>query len=134
MKIMVTGSRDWPFPDMIYTALEKLRPEGFTRNTGMVTVIEGGAKGADHLARLAAVDLGYSFITVKADWLVYGRGAGPIRNRKMLDMKPDIVLAFCLNGSRGTTDCMTEAKKRGIKVEAVEITREPEKKKTRNRW
>ncbi len=115
MVVLITGSRDWPFPEMIKAELQKL-PAG-------TTIIEGGAKGADRGARLAARELGMPVTTIMADWLAHGRAAGPIRNRKMLDMKPDLVLAFRMNMSRGTSDCIAEAFKRGIKVNVIDIER-----------
>jgi hypothetical protein len=46
-------------------------------------------------------------IAMPADWANHGKAAGPIRNRKMLDLKPDLVLAFHadLTNSKGTKDC-----------------------------
>lgn len=57
-------------------------------------------------------------IKIMAEWNRLGRRAGPIRNREMLDLQPDIVLAFHdnLGESRGTKDCAEEAIRRGIPV------------------
>ena len=43
-----------------------------------------------------------------ADWKKYGKSAGPIRNREMLKMDPDIVLIFHDDpkNSKGTKDCV----------------------------
>ena len=53
-------------------------------------------------------------------WEIYGRSAGALRNRAMLDLKPDLVLAFRVAMSSGTTDCIDEARMRGIPVEVVD--------------
>jgi len=54
-----------------------------------------------------------------AHWDEYGRAAGPIRNRQMLDKGwADAVVAFHLNldESKGTADMVREARKRGLPV------------------
>lgn len=65
---------------------------------------------------------GYPLIEIPADWTTYGKAAGPIRNRQMLDLNPDIVIAFHndITSSKGTKDTVTEAKRRGIpRVEII---------------
>ena len=64
-----------------------------------------------------AKKLGFTVREFPADWSI-GRSAGPIRNRKMLDEKPDFVLAFHpdIKKSKGTADTVREATRRGIKV------------------
>jgi hypothetical protein len=110
--IVVTGSREWVDMRPIQAVLEKHRP---------CRIIEGGAKGADHLARVAAHELNIPCFTCHAWWNNYPDGAaGSIRNRWMLDMQPDLVLAFPKPNSKGTRDCIAEARKRGIPVEVYE--------------
>lgn len=111
MTVLVTGSRDWNDRKRIILRLME-EPIG-------TTVIEGGAYGADEVARFAARALGFRVMTVQADWSK-GKSAGPIRNRRMLDMKPDKVLAFCKNHSRGTMDCVKAAMERKIPVELID--------------
>ena len=53
--------------------------------------------------------------TRPADWKQYGRGAGPIRNREMLQYsEPDIVVAF--PGGAGTADMIRAARTAGYPV------------------
>ena len=54
-------------------------------------IIEGGARGADRLR------------------------AGPIRNRWMLALGPDLVIAF--PGGQGTANMIAQARKAGVNVE-----------------
>ena len=50
-----------------------------------------------------------------AQWDVYGRRAGPIRNQEMIDEgKPDGVVAF--PGGKGTADMVRRAEAAGLKV------------------
>lgn len=58
-----------------------------------------------------------------ADWERYGRAAGPIRNKQMLDLgKPDYGIAFYdrpRDKSRGTANMVSQLKKAGIPVMEV---------------
>jgi hypothetical protein len=85
-------------------------------------IIHGAARGADSIGALKARLLGWSFdriLAFPARWHEHGRAAGPIRNRRMLEEKPDIVLAFHPNLalSKGTKDMVGIARKAGIEVE-----------------
>lgn len=109
MKILICGDRYWRDKEAIAESLSLLADS----NT---VVIHGGAQGADSLGGEAAKEFGLEVIVVPAEWDRYGKAAGPIRNRKMLDMEPDVVLAFHsdLKKSKGTKDCVKEAEKRDI--------------------
>lgn len=75
--------------------------------------VEGGARGADRLARKWAAARGVEVRTFEADWMKHGKAAGPIRNGRMLEEgKPDLVIAF--PGGRGTAGMMMQARVRGI--------------------
>jgi hypothetical protein len=64
----------------------------------------GGAKGADTIAGLIARELGKFVTEFPADWNRYGKGAGPIRNRQMLDeFRPEVVFAFVDDASVSTS-------------------------------
>lgn len=80
--------------------------------------------GADMLADWVASYLGLSvtvFPVSTAEWNRFGTFAGPLRNRRMLDTGPGLVLAFWDGRSRGTHDAMSEARRRGIPVRVIEI-------------
>jgi hypothetical protein len=81
-------------------------------------VIEGGARGADAICNLVAKSFELEVQSVLADWTRYGRGAGPIRNKAMLDLRPDYVLAFNddLPSSRGTRNMVEQCLKAGLSV------------------
>lgn len=109
MKVLVCGDRSWTDRARITRALAKLPKD--------TTVIHGACRGADIIAGEEAKKLGLTVREFPANWSV-GPSAGPIRNRKMLDEKPDFVLAFHPNikTSKGTADTVREATRRGIKV------------------
>ena len=87
----------------------------------MSCIIHGTASGADLLAGEVAKEMGLIVQEYPAHWARYGRAAGPIRNRLMLDQVPDLVLAFHdnINASKGTKDCLEEAQRRGILIRLI---------------
>ncbi len=83
-------------------------------------VIHGNAPGADSLAGEWARARGVPVEAYPAEWDLYGRAAGHLRNRQMLDEgEPDIVIAF--PGGRGTADMKKQA--RGDCLPVLEIPR-----------
>ncbi len=119
MRILVCGDRHWQNRLAIQRELVRLRK---ILGQTQYTIIEGEAKGADTLARKVAESLGWSVMRFFAEWDRFGKAAGPIRNRRMLDEgKPDLVIAFHANieRSRGTKDMVEQAKKRGIETKVI---------------
>lgn len=84
-----------------------------------VLIITGGAGGPDEFARRWAVDSSVDHLIRYADWQIYGKRAGIIRNLRMLDEQPDLVIAFWDGQSRGTKHTIEEARRRGIPVEVI---------------
>lgn len=113
MKILVCGDRKWSDYGKILTRLRSLPPR--------TEIIHGGADGADSIGGQVAKELGLQVIAVLADWTKYGRAAGPIRNQRMLELHPDLVIAFHSNleASKGTKNCLAQAEKLGIPTEVI---------------
>lgn len=121
-----TGEPGWTDIYAIIREIRDLPPD--------TVIIHGAARGADKLGGVAAEGLGFKVISVPAHWQhdygyangkcarncreYVGRGAGPIRNRKMLAMKPDLVLAFHadIHASKGTRDMVDIARQAGIET------------------
>ena len=80
-------------------------------------IIEGGAPGADRLAREWAERNGIHCATVKARWANYNAAAGPLRNAVMLSLGPDLVVAF--PGGVGTENMVKQAEAAGVDVMRV---------------
>lgn len=113
MRILFCGDRRWSDPAPILHAFDRLQP---------TLVIEGECEGADLLSRREAELRGIPVLPFPAQWDKYGRAAGPVRNRQMLEEgKPDLVVAFHSNleNSKGTADMVKQARKAGVPVEVV---------------
>lgn len=116
MKVLVCGSREWRDFDPIANRLSALPGEHEE-----ITVIHGGAKGADRIGARAARMFGFTVPPAfRPDYERYGRYWAPKqRTLDMLNEAPDLVLAFTL-GTGGTQFAIDEAKKRGIPVEEIQ--------------
>lgn len=107
--VLVCGSRDWTDYAPVKEAIEL-----FAHELPAPTILHGGARGADGLAESVANRLGIPTRAELADWVGKGHAAGPDRNRRMLELGPDLVLAFkddgewdgLAPGSRGGTEHM----------------------------
>lgn len=116
MRLLICGSRD--YPEQFYNEM-KGQIERIHDVTPISCIIEGGARGADAMARRIAKELSIPFSTYKADWKQHGDGAGPIRNQIMLDEgKPDMCYAFStkMAVSPGTDDMTNRCQKAGVKT------------------
>ena len=100
MRLLVCGGRR--FND--YEALSRAIGALPTKPT---IIIEGGAKGADSLARGYAVAHNIHYAEVPALWDSYGPAAGHKRNEAMLLLKPEFCLA--MPGGAGTADMVRRA-------------------------
>lgn len=90
MRLIACGSRDWTnYEEIERTLLSFIHQFGKP-----AALIHGAARGADTLAGQAAQRLGIPVEEYPADWRGNGKGAGPIRNRQMLDTGADYVIAF----------------------------------------
>ncbi len=104
MKLAIVGGRDFEH----YGRLCAVVCQYF--HCGELTIISGGARGADALAKDFARDHKLSYVEYPADWNKHGKAAGFIRNQHIVDAC-DVVLAFWDGKSRGTKDTLNKAAK-----------------------
>lgn len=112
MRVLVTGGRDYADASTLWGALDVLRRES---PHDALIIIQGGAHGADQMAREWCLSRLVPYDNFRADWIAHGSSAGPLRNQRMLDEgKPDLVVAF--PGGRGTADMVRRAEAAGVPV------------------
>lgn len=101
---------------LTYRVVRKLNEAGFD------VVIHGDARGADRMAGSVAREIGMMVIPVPAKWEEHGRSAGPIRNRAMLKLGPDLVVAMHgrIASSKGTKDMLNVAEQAGVPTILIE--------------
>lgn len=118
MKIIVCGGRDYEDRTYLFRFLKT-----YCQKNSVTIIVHGAAGGADSMAGEFAKEFGINEVRMPADWAKHGRSAGPIRNRQMLALNPDAVIAF--PGGRGTGHMVGIARARGIPViEPVKDTTE----------
>ena len=110
MDVIVTGGRNYNDFAKVADVLDAMK---------VTRLIQGGATGADALAREWAQAMKVECITVNADWERHGRAAGPIRNEEMIIQYPDaIVVAF--PGGSGTKSCVKIARDYNLVILCVQ--------------
>ncbi|WP_030755476.1 SLOG family protein [Streptomyces sp. NRRL F-5135] len=133
---LVTGSRSWDDVPIIEDALLETWHDARQDGYSGITVMHGGATGADQIACVwarARWEDGVGHEQVNADWATCvdtcpaghrrTRGdyswcptAGHRRNQQMVDQQPTVVLAFQRKGSTGTADCIRRAEEAGLHI------------------
>src|SRR4051794_28540389 len=115
VRVLVTGSREWHDHQTIHDALmaQWQRVDCWPQR---MTVVHGGARGADRIANDWAITHHVTREIHSADWARLGKRAGFVRNARMVERGADICLAFILNGSPGATMTADLADHAGISV------------------
>ena len=113
MKFAVVGDRD--FKDY------KLMREELAKIDDITEIVSGGARGADTLAEKWSLEyLKKKAIVFGAEWNRWGKGAGPIRNRKIWEYA-DQGIAFLAVGSKGTKNSIEWANFFAKKVKIINV-------------
>lgn len=113
MRVIVCGGRDfWDEPWLV----KNLNAIHYRKK--ITELFHGNTRGTDRMAGRWAAAKKIPVQVFPAQWEVYGRRAGPIRNRVMLDtairLGLDAVIAF--PGSTGTQNMIDQARMQGVKV------------------
>ena len=113
--LIIAGGRD--FDD--YALLERTVDQFLENIQDEITIFCGKARGADSLGEQYAKSRGYAVEYFPPDWRRYGRGAGLVRNREMVE-KADALAAFWDGGSRGTEHIIQLARDRRLRLRVTE--------------
>ena len=96
MIVIIAGGRDFNNYQLLDKTMKDL-------DIKIDVIVCGCARGADSLGRDWAKNNGIAVIEMPAEWDIYGRSAGVIRNHKMGDYA-DYLVAFWDGKSPGTKD------------------------------
>lgn len=118
MNIIIAGCRDFNDYELLKKRCDKIIEDINTEDP--ITIISGGALGADRLGERYAQERGYNIKVFSADWDKHGKSAGPIRNQSMVDIG-DRLIAFWDKKSKGTEDIITKAFIKSLKTYVVFI-------------
>ena len=117
--IVAGGGRDlaWPVGCIASALLQR------SGGRAVHLLLHGGARGADQAIGRAAHQLGWRVQSLAADWRRFGRCAGPIRNRQLLEQalleaqahtSPSFsasVLVIAFPGGAGTASLVQQARR-----------------------
>lgn len=117
LRLIVCGGRDYADRVRLFSVLDAIH-----RRNKIAVIIHGACAGADGLASDWA-DANWvpedPYPVLPEEWRQFGKAAGPMRNRRMLEeSQPDGVVAF--PGGNGTADMVRQAEAAGIKVMRVD--------------
>jgi hypothetical protein len=111
-RIIIAGSRS--FNDYEYLKATLL---SIINNKDNILIISGTANGADKLGEKFAKEFNLALKQFPANWNLYGKQAGNIRNKEMLDFaikEKAILVAFWDGKSTGTKNMIQIAKQKNI--------------------
>lgn len=121
LRILVCGGRHFDDYDLLEKTINVVIVEG-GRTVGRtdIEIVSGHCVGADRLGELYAEKHNAQVKIFPAEWGKYGKRAGPIRNKQMIDyisgFENKIVIAFVSANTKGTRNTITLAKKANIRV------------------
>lgn len=101
----------------VFAALDELHA-----SEAIDLLIQGGAKGADTVAKEWAIERAVHVLTMPANWERDGKAAGPIRNGQMVKKGVEYnalgrsVLVLAFPGGRGTANMIEQSHKAGLLI------------------
>lgn len=125
MRVAVVGSRSIVDQDLINYHLDKLLIPCGGENGDEVTIISGGAKGVDTLAREWARINNKDFVLFKPFHLIdtevtYHPRYYFIRNKQIVD-NCDMLIVFWDGESNGTKDALKQARKQAKEIVLIKL-------------
>ncbi|MDY6291110.1 MAG: DUF2493 domain-containing protein [Succiniclasticum sp.] len=118
-RIIVAGGRDFTDYALLSQTLDAVL-EKYTFYE--VQIVSGCCRGADALGEHYAKEHRIPVKRFPADWLQYGKVAGPIRNREMAEYASEgegVLVAFWDGKSRGTASMIRIAEKAGLQIKTI---------------
>ena len=116
-KIAIGGCRNFNN----YNVFKEFVNECISSFKGEIIIISGKCRGVDCMAERYAAEKSLGLELFPAEWKKYGRSAGPIRNKVMVQ-RADIVIAFWDGKSKGTKSLINNAKVMGKVLYIKNIT------------
>jgi hypothetical protein len=128
VRLIIAGSRDLPADRAQALVAEGVRQVCRAFNIAVEDigeVVSGNSGAVDLAGERFAQDFGLELQRFPADWSLWGKSAGPVRNRQMASYANDagprkgILLAVWDGVSKGTGNVIEEAKRFGLRVHIV---------------
>jgi hypothetical protein len=121
-RLIVSGGRAVTDVDLVQSGLSEHIAQLASVGNRVTMIIHGMASGVDTIAGNYGRDHNLRIVEFPADWERYGRAAGPIRNKEMIEYG-DELLAFWDGKSKGTGGTIKLARRAGIPVSVIPVPR-----------
>lgn len=112
-RVIIAGSRDFNDYELLKRVADYL-----LQNKDQVVIVSGAARGADLLGERYAKERGLEIARYEANWDLYGKRAGYLRNEEMA-RNADALIAFWDGRSRGTKHMIEIACNEELQVKTV---------------
>lgn len=96
-------------------SIKTLNLNMYLDSTEIEKIVVGGACGVDSIAKYWAKSHHIEYVEYPAQWHIYGKSAGVIRNHEMIDFADELI-SFWDGKSPGTLEAIEYAKKMNKKV------------------
>lgn len=108
MKLLIAGSRS--ITDVSFVLRCYLNSK---LDSDVTEIVSGGARGVDTAAEAIAKQFEKEFKCFRAEWKKYGKKAGVIRNKMMVDYCTAAIIVWdgISPGTKSTIDLLTSSKK-----------------------
>ncbi|WNF07240.1 DUF2493 domain-containing protein [Brevibacillus borstelensis] len=118
-KVIVAGTRTFNDYSRLKREIDDFLKETYVFGAP-ITIVSGGARGADKLGERYAKENDYLVEVHPADWDRHGKRAGYIRNKEMAEVA-NALIAFWDGKSRGTRMMIELARSHGLDVRVVNV-------------
>jgi hypothetical protein len=115
--IAVVGSRKFPKPDLVKKELDEILKRAIKSNKRL-HIITGGAAGVDTWAADWAIANQVMLTIIPAEWNLFGKKAGYVRNNDIWD-RALAGIAFWDGNSPGTQHSFQIAQRKGLKLKLI---------------
>lgn len=114
-RVIIAGSREFDNYELL-----KAKCDLILARDNNWEIVSGTARGADKLGERYAAERGLPVKKFVPDWDKHGKKAGYIRNEAMAEYA-DALIAFHMNGSRGTAHMIKIAKEANLPMRIIKI-------------
>jgi hypothetical protein len=108
MKVIIAGSRTFTDYSLLVSKCDEI-----LKDYTDITIVSGNARGTDKLGEKYGYSKDYNVKIFPANWQLYGKSAGMIRNKEMADYG-NMLIAFWDGVSNGTRNMINLAKTKGL--------------------
>lgn len=120
LKVIIAGSRSFNNYKLLEEKMDFFLKNKIDKNRPYfnIEIVSGTARGADTLGEKYAKEKGFALKRFPANWDLYGKKAGYIRNREMRDYA-DVCVVFWDGESKGSKHMINLAKEDNMPIRVV---------------